>query len=51
MGCSEAFRLGEAIHTASQSTTDAGQGAGTGDDDVMDAEFTEVDDDQKKKTK
>ena len=47
------MKLGEAMYAASQGGGDAGPGAGSADgakaDDVVDAEFTEVDDDKKNK--
>ncbi|MDQ7017791.1 MAG: molecular chaperone DnaK [Robiginitomaculum sp.] len=43
-----AMKLGEAIYSASQDETEAqGDAATDGDEDVVDAEFEEVDDDQK----
>jgi molecular chaperone DnaK len=44
----QAMKLGEAIHAASQSTS--GAGARGSDDNVVDAEFTEIDDNEKKKS-
>ncbi|TCT11945.1 molecular chaperone DnaK [Tepidamorphus gemmatus] len=46
-----AMKLGEAMYAAAQSGTDAGGGAGTkGGDDVVDADFEEVKDDDHKKS-
>jgi len=43
-----AMKLGEAIYSAGQDETEAqGEAAADGDEDVVDAEFEEVDDDQK----
>jgi molecular chaperone DnaK len=43
----QAMKLGEAVHRASQSTS--GPSSSRGGDNVVDAEFTEVDDDKKRK--
>ena len=50
------MKLGEAMYAAQQGGGDAGSGTPGGDapsakkEDVVDAEFTEVDDDKKKKS-